>query len=95
LSAYTGIYRDDFYGTAQVNEEKGHLVLQLGNPRFTGDLEPWHDNTFRVTWRYHYYGKNYVTFDLDAYGKPHRLSFALAPMHYQRLESPADVASQN
>jgi len=85
LSDYAGIYRDDFYGTANVTEVSGHLVLQLGNPDFTGDLALWHDNTFRVTWRDHYYGKSYVTFDLDAYGKPDKLSFALIPMHYQRL----------
>ena len=94
LSAYTGQYRDKFYGTAHVTEENGHLVLQLGNPSFTGDLEPWHDNTFRVTWRDRYYGRNYVTFDLDAYGQPDRLSFALLPMHYQRVEKPAAGASQ-
>jgi len=94
LSDYAGIYRDDFYGTANVTEVSGHLVLQLGNPDFTGDLVLWHDNTFRVTWRDHYYGKSYVTFDLDAYGKPDKLSFALIPMHYQRLEQPAAVASQ-
>ncbi len=87
LTAYTGSYRDDFYGTAQVREEEGHLVLQLGNPDFTGDLEPWHDNTFQVTWRDHYYGKNYLTFDLDAYGTPDKLSFALMPLHYQRAEA--------
>ncbi|MGA9853257.1 MAG: serine hydrolase [Gammaproteobacteria bacterium] len=95
LSAYAGAYQDDFYGTAHVSVEQGHLVLRLGNPRFTGNLEPWHDNTFRVTWRDHYYDKNYVTFDLDAYGKPDKLSFALMPLHYQRVENPAVAASQN
>ncbi len=94
LSAYAGLYRDKFYGTAQVTEENGHLVLQLGNPSFTGDLEPWHDNTFRVTWRDRYYGRNYVTFDVDVYAKPDKLNFALLPMHYQRVEKPVGAASQ-
>ena len=95
LSDYAGIYRDDFYGTANVTEAQGHLVLQLGNPDFTGDLEPWHDNTFRVTWHDRYYSRNYVTFDLNAYGKPERLGFALIPLHYQRVEQPAVAASHN
>ncbi|MGA9854659.1 MAG: serine hydrolase [Gammaproteobacteria bacterium] len=95
LSAYAGQYQDEFYGTAHVSVEQGHLVLQLGNPSFTGDLQLWHDNTFRVTWRDRYYGKAYITFDLDAYGTPDKLSFALMPMHYQRVEKPATTASQN
>ena len=94
LSAYTGQYQDDFYGTAQVTEEHGHLVLQLGNPSFTGDLQPWHGNTFRVTWRDPYYGRNYLTFDVDAYGKADKLSFALVPMHYERVEKPTAASSQ-
>ncbi len=94
LSAYAGQYRDKFYGMAQVTEEHGHLVLQLGNPSFTGDLEPWHDNTFRVTWRDRYYGRNYVTFDLNAFGKPDKLSFALVPLHYERVENSPVAVSQ-
>ena len=94
LAAYTGQYRDDFYGTALVTEEHGHLVLQLGNPSFTGDLEPWHGNTFRVTWRDRYNGRNYLTFDVNAYGQADKLNFALIPMHYERVEKPAAAASQ-
>ena len=84
LAAYTGTYKDDFYGTAKVSRKSGHLVLRLGNPRFTGDLEPCHDNTFRVAWRYRFYGKAYVTFNSDAFGKAVKLSFARQPNHYER-----------
>jgi len=84
LTAYAATYKDDFYGTAAVSRGNGHLVLRLGNPRFTGDLQPCHGNTFRVVWRYRFYGKAYVTFDSDAFGKVVELSFAGQPMHYER-----------
>jgi hypothetical protein len=88
LSAYAGHYADDFDGAAHVTVEDGHLVLRLGNPDFTGDLEHWHDNTFRVTWRYRFYGTAYVTFDVNALGQPERLSIAQTPLHYERLTEP-------
>lgn len=86
LSAYVGTYKDNFYGTARVSRENGHLVMRLGNPRFTGDLESCHGNTFRVAWRYRFYGKAYVTFAPDALGKVVKVSFAQGPMHYERVE---------
>ncbi len=90
LADYTGLYRDNFYGTAHVTEQNGHLVLRLGNPRFTGDLQPWNNNTFRVVWRYRYYGKAWVSFDLNAQGEPVRVSFARMPAHFERVrEAPA------
>lgn len=85
LSAYAGPYDDKFYGPATVILEGGHLVVRLGNPDFTGDLVHWHDNTFRVTWRDRLYGQNYLTFELDAYGKPHDLVVAGMPLHYERV----------
>ena len=84
LAAYVGSYRDDFHGTAEVVQEGGHLVVRLGDPDFTGDLEPWHDDTFRVTWRYKFYGRDYLTFGLDAYGKPKSLSFAELPLSFEK-----------
>lgn len=84
LADYAGSYSDPFYGSAQVREEGGHLVLHLGNPMFVGDLQPWNGDTFRVQWRYRFYGNTYVTFDVDALGEPARLSFALLPAHYER-----------
>jgi CubicO group peptidase (beta-lactamase class C family) len=88
LTAYAGTYTDPFYGDAQVREERGHLVLQLGNPMFVGDLQHWDGNTFRVQWRYRFYGDAYVTFDVDALNAPTRLAFARLPNHYER--SPGD-----
>jgi hypothetical protein len=84
LADYAGTYSDPFYGTARVGQEGGHLVLRFGNPQYVGDLQPWNGNTFRVRWRYRYHGDAYITFDVDALGKPTRLSVAQSPAHYDR-----------
>ncbi|HWU75972.1 MAG TPA: serine hydrolase, partial [Rhodanobacter sp.] len=70
LADYAGTYSDKLDGKARVLIDHGHLVLRLANPDYTGDLEPWHGNTFRVTWRYKFYGTDYATFDVNALGKP-------------------------
>jgi CubicO group peptidase (beta-lactamase class C family) len=88
LAAYAGSYRDDYDGAARVTVEDGHLVLRLGNPDFTGDLEYWHDETFRVTWRYHFYGQEYATFELDPMGRPTRVGLAGGVLHYERVADP-------
>jgi len=87
LSAYVGSYSDPYYGGASVQEDRGHLVLRLGNPMFTGDLEHWNGDTFRVRWRYRFYGDAYVTFDVDALGEPTRLALVQTPAHYERAPS--------
>lgn len=87
LSDYAGKYTDKFYGTVHVSEAHGHLVLRMGNPMFTGDLQPWHGETFHVVWRYGFYntyGIGYVTFAVDALGRPDRVSFTGTPNHYER-----------
>ena len=85
LADYAGTYSDPFYGTARVSQEGGRLVLRFGNPMFVGDMKPWNGNTFRVRWRYRFYGEAYVTFDIDALGRPARLSVAQSPAHYERV----------
>ena len=90
LTEYAGTYSDPFYGTAQVQTESGHLVLRLGNPMFVGDLEHWNGSTFLVRWRYRFYDKNYVTFDVDALGAPADLSL-LSP-HIRFARTPASAA---
>ncbi|MGA9770508.1 MAG: serine hydrolase [Blastocatellia bacterium] len=66
---YAGEYGNEMYGDAKITEENGHLVLRYG-PAFVGDMEHWHYDTFRVTWRDPMLGKAMVTFTLDADGKP-------------------------
>jgi len=65
---YAGTYDNEMYGDAKVTEENGHLVLRYG-PAFVGDMEHWHYDTYRVTWRDPMLGKGFVTFTLDAKGK--------------------------
>ncbi|HEX3844883.1 MAG TPA: serine hydrolase [Steroidobacteraceae bacterium] len=93
LSAYAGNYSDPLYGAAQVQEEGGHLVLRLGNPMFVGDLQHWNGNTFQVKWRYRFYGKTYITFDVDALDEPARLAFAQLPNQYERAPSGNSTAT--
>jgi CubicO group peptidase (beta-lactamase class C family) len=93
LPAYAGTYANKLDGTAQVELEHGQLVLRLGNPAFAGPLQPWHGNTFRVTWRDKFYGDDYVTFDVDAMNAPVRLSLAEMSLHFKRTKS-TDKASR-
>jgi hypothetical protein len=84
LADYAGTYSDKLDGEAHVALEHGRLVLRLGDPDFTGDLKPWHGNTFRVTWRHRFYGDDYATFDLDALGKPAKLELVGMSVHFER-----------
>lgn len=93
LADYAGVYKDDLDGTVHVELTRGHLVLRLGNPDFTGDLTHWHGNTFRVVWRYHFYGTDYVTFHVDALGKVTRLSLAKLALHFARLQAPTAAST--
>ena len=68
LDAYAGKYANEMYGDVAVALESGHLVARFG-PNFTGDLEPWAYDSFRVTWRDLREGKSMVLFTLDPEGK--------------------------
>jgi len=68
LARYAGTYADSLYGRSTVTMENGHLVLALA-PKQIGDLDHWHFDTFKVTWRDHRDGWNLVTFSLDPDGK--------------------------
>ena len=65
---YAGAYHSEMYGDARVTLENGKLVAHYG-PGFIGDLEHWHFDTFRVTWRDRMEGKGFVTFTLNSQGK--------------------------
>jgi CubicO group peptidase (beta-lactamase class C family) len=73
LTGYVGTYSGQMYGDAKVEEENGKLVVQLvPSPNFIGDLEHWHFDTFRITWRnsiVYPFPKGFVTFVLDPQGK--------------------------
>jgi CubicO group peptidase (beta-lactamase class C family) len=74
LEDYTGTYSDALYGQASVSLANGHLVLERGS-EFVGDLEPWNHDTFRVTWRYRFLGRDFVQFGISPAGKAAALYF--------------------
>jgi CubicO group peptidase (beta-lactamase class C family) len=76
LAKYVSTYHDSLYGEMRVSLENGHLVARHGE--FIGDLEHWHYDTFRATWRDRTLGRSYLTFALGADGAPGELVAELA-----------------
>ena len=77
LSGYAGTYRDAWYGDVTLAEEQGHLVIRFGrSPAFTGDLEHWHYDTFRVHWRVPNIPDAWATFALEPDGAVERMRMA-------------------
>ena len=68
LEKYAGAYENEMYGDAQIAFENGKLVAHFG-PGFTGDLEHWNYDTFRVKWRDRSEGKALISFSLTPQGK--------------------------
>ncbi len=68
LEDFAGTYEHELYGQVTITLEDGHLVINAGL-FYTGDLEHWHLNTFQVTWRDAYQGKDYLGFILDRMGQ--------------------------
>jgi len=68
LEKYAGAFQSDMYGEAKIALENQKLVVHFG-PNFTGDLEHWHFDTFRVKWRDPMQGKGFVSFRLNTQGK--------------------------
>jgi CubicO group peptidase (beta-lactamase class C family) len=94
LAEYAGVYADSMYGEARVSEAGGKLVLTRG-PAFVGDLEHWHFDTFRTTWRARSLGRMFVSFRLGASGKAEELAMDLggAPTTFKRRPEVADTTA--
>jgi hypothetical protein len=71
-TAYAGTYTSELYGDVRVTAESGRLVLSYA-PDYIADLEHWHHDTFRGTWRRPGFGRGFVTFGLDRRGRASRL----------------------
>ncbi len=70
LKQYSGDYANDFSGPIKIRIENEHLVFDY-KPRYIGDLEHWHYNTFRVTWRHPIFDmepQSFLTFNLNESG---------------------------
>ena len=73
LAGYAGTYGESFCGEARVMETDGRLILHYG-PTSRADLEHWHYDTFRATWRDPMVRPEFVTFALDRSGKVHTMN---------------------
>jgi CubicO group peptidase (beta-lactamase class C family) len=68
LDKYAGTFQSEMYGESKVATENAKLVVRFG-PNYTGDLEHWNYDTFRVKWRDPIQGKGFVSFKLNTQGK--------------------------
>jgi CubicO group peptidase (beta-lactamase class C family) len=91
LEKYAGTYKDEMYGEAKVTVKDGKLVASYG-PTFTGDLEHWHYNTFRVRWRDHTLGKGFVNFTLKEDGTIDEMKLENLTS-FKRGPDPADTSA--
>ncbi len=74
LEKYAGTYISTMYGDAKIEMENGKMILRLvPTPSFVADLEHWHYDTFRLTWResvQYPFPKGFVIFKIDDKGQP-------------------------
>ncbi len=93
LEGYTGTFEDPMYGRVKVMLEEGALRLDAG-PAFVANLEHWHFNTFRATWRDRLLGRGFVKYDLNLQGKADVLNIeGLADFH--RVPEPAAASTDS
>ncbi|MEO8451986.1 MAG: serine hydrolase [Gemmatimonadota bacterium] len=68
LDRYAGTYKDEMYGDLTIGSENGKLVARFMT--FTAELEHWHFNTFKGTWKpASLAGGSFINFQLDTLGK--------------------------
>jgi CubicO group peptidase (beta-lactamase class C family) len=92
LEKYVGTYKDDAVGDAKVTLVNGKLVLHT--PGFVADLEHWHYNTFRATFRETVIlGKVLATFTLSPQGKPDLLNISDMNLGFKRAPDEAKAAT--
>ena len=89
LEAYTGTYTEDVSGDTRVLLEDGHLVFDY-NPRHLGDLEHWHHDVFRVTWRHPIFdmaATSFLKFELNEEGEVTGLEVTFYdPIRFEKVE---------
>jgi CubicO group peptidase (beta-lactamase class C family) len=82
LATYAGDYVDPWYGPIAIREKDGALTIDfLQTPGMTGPLEHWAYDTFVARWPNPTMEPAFVTFTLDAAGKPEKISMkAFSPV---------------
>ena len=91
LKKYAATYNSEMYGDVKVAEENGKLTARYG-PAFAGDLEHWHYDTFRITWRDRTLGRSLITFTLDAAGKTDEIKVETLGNFKRAAEKAEEVA---
>jgi hypothetical protein len=69
LSAYTGTYVNDLFGSWTVAERGGALEVLAGPARYRASLRPWNGETFQLRWPGVLSSPVEVPFELDRSGK--------------------------
>ncbi|MFM7676084.1 MAG: serine hydrolase [Synechococcus sp.] len=69
LSAYTGTFDNDLFGTWTVAERAGSLEVLAGPARYRASLSPWNGDTFRLLWPGAISAPLEVPFQLDTTGR--------------------------
>ncbi len=89
LEAYAGTYTEVVSGEAEVYLDEGRLVFDY-NPRHLGDLEHWHHDVFRVTWRHPIFdmsARSFLQFQLNEKGEVTGLEVTFYdPIRFDRVE---------
>ena len=82
LAGYAGEYADAWYGPIAIAESNGSLTIDFKQtPGMTGPLEHWAYDTFVARWPDPLMEPAFVTFALDAAGKPSRITMkAFSPV---------------
>jgi CubicO group peptidase (beta-lactamase class C family) len=75
LSGYAGAYADPWYGPIAITEDAGKLTIDFRQtPGMVAPLEHWAYDTFVARWPDPLIEPAFVTFALDAAGKPARIT---------------------
>ena len=82
LASYAGSYSDPWYGPIAITETGGQLAIDFRQtPGMVGPLEHWAYDTFVARWPDPLIEPAFVTFALDAAGKPARITMkAFSPV---------------
>jgi len=82
LAGYAGAYVDPWYGPIAISESNGTLTIDFKQtPGMVGPLEHWAYDTFVARWPDPLMEPAFVTFALDAAGKPARITMkAFSPV---------------
>lgn len=70
-AGYTGTFRDKSYGDAEIKSDGEKLILTFlpSKTVFTGELQHWHFDTFKVVFKDEYLTFGLITFSFDSAGK--------------------------